>query len=237
MSRKYSYIGTSLIILIFGIYVVRNLDNRISNENLVNSNRLNKKKKVEQTNNNQLFLYRKVPSFEFINQDGKLITNRSYAGKVYIVEFFFTSCPSICPIMTQSMLNIQKEFFEYSNVGMASISITPNIDTPEVLKEYAKNRGIIHENWHLLTGKSEETVFNLSNEGFKLYAGTDNKNLHGGFEHSGLFALVDQNGMIRSRKDAQGNPILYYRAIEEAGFANQIKELKQDIKILLNEYP
>ena len=79
MSRKYSYIGTALIILIFGIYVVRNLDNRISNESLVNSNRLNKKKKVEQTNNNQLFSYRKVPPFEFINQDRKLITNKSYA--------------------------------------------------------------------------------------------------------------------------------------------------------------
>ena len=85
-------------------------------------------------------------------------------------------------------------------------------------------------------GKSEEIVFSLSNNGFKLYAGIDENIEHGGFEHSGLFALVDKKGVIRSRKDSQGNPILYYRAIEENGFPNQINELKEDIKILLDEY-
>ena len=113
---------------------------------------------------------------------------------------------------------------------------TPKIDTQEVLKNYAVTNGITHKNWHLLTGKSEETVFSLSNNGFKLYAGIDENIEHGGFEHSGLFALVDKKGVIRSRKDSQGNPILYYRAIEENGFPNQINELKEDIKILLDEY-
>lgn len=235
MGRKYSYIGMALIVLIFGTYVARNLDDRISNKSVVEDNRLNRKKKTEQTDTNRLFLYRKVPPFEFTNQDGKLITNKSYAGKVYVVEFFFTTCPSICPVMTQKMLDIQKEFSGQDQVGMASISITPRIDTPKVLKEYAKNNGITHENWHLLTGQPEQTVYDLSNEGFKLYAGLESDNFHGGFEHAGLFALVDQNGMIRSRKGVQGNPILYYRAIEEAGFPDQIRELKEDIKILLNE--
>tara|TARA_B110000116_G_scaffold61293_1_gene52386 strand:+ start:322 stop:1092 length:771 start_codon:yes stop_codon:yes gene_type:complete len=236
MSKKNSYIGISFIILIFGIYVIRNLDDRISNETLIDDNRLNKKNEAEQLANNKLFVYNKVPSFEFTNQDGNIVNNETYKGKVYVVEFFFTTCPSICPIMNQKMLLIQKEFTENSNVGIASISITPTIDTQEVLKSYASSNGITHKNWHLLSGKSEETVFHLSNKGFKLYAGIDNKIEHGGFEHSGLFALVDKTGTIRSRKDTQGNPILYYRAIEDGSFPDQINELKEDIKILLNEY-
>jgi len=236
MSKKNSYIGISFVILIFGIYVVRNLDDRISNETIIDSNRLNKKNDVKELTSNNLFVYNKVPSFEFTNQDGNVINNETYKGKVYVVEFFFTTCPTICPIMNQKMLLIQKEFAENSKVGIASISITPAIDRQEVLKKYAISNGITHKNWHLLSGKSEETVFNLSNNGFKLYAGVDNKVEHGGFEHSGLFALVDKTGTIRSRKDNQGNPILYYRAIEDGSFPDQINELKEDIKILLNEY-
>ena len=236
MSRKNSYIGISFIILIFGIYVVRNLDDRISNETLIDNNRLNSTQKNNEDNLSQLYVYDRVPPFEFINQNGETINNDTYLGKVYVVEFFFTTCPTICPIMNDQMLLIQEAFAKNSNFGMASISITPKIDTQEVLRDYAINNGITHKNWHHLSGKSEEEVFNLSNNGFKLYAGIDENIDHGGFEHSGLFALVDKKGVIRSRKDAQGNPILYYRAIEENGFPNQINELKEDIKILLDEY-
>ena len=234
MSKKNSYIGISFIILIFGIYVVRNLDDRISNETIIDNNRLNKTQKNNTESVSQLFVYNKVPPFEFINQYGNTITNETYLGKVYVVEFFFTTCPTICPIMNEQMLLIQEEFAENSNVGIASISITPKIDTQEVLKNYAATNGITKKNWHLLTGKSEETVFNLSNNGFKLYAGNGDGD-HGGFEHSGLFALIDKAGNIRSRKDEYGNPIMYYRALEEGVFPDQIKELKEDINILLNE--
>ena len=215
MSKKYSYVGVSFIILLFGIYVVRNIGNRV-----------NKK--------DTLFTFNKVPDFEFTNQKGKIITNKTYEDKVYVVEFFFSTCPTICPIMNKKMVSIQDDFSLNSNFGIASISITPEIDTPEILKNYASDNGITHPNWHLLTGKSEELVYALSNKGFKLYAGKGDED-HGGFEHSGLFALVDKNGFIRSRKDEFGNPIMYYRAIEEQGFSDQIQELKEDIKILLNE--
>lgn len=234
MNNKYSYVGITFIVLIFGIYVVRNLDNRITNDVILDNNRLNKKNVVV-NNKSDLFTYSEVPSFEFTNQHGQTINNKSFEGKVYVVEFFFTSCPSICPLMKQKMLDIQNEFLDNTNLGIASISITPEIDTPAVLKEYADLNGITHTNWHLLTGKSTEIVFDLSNKGFKLYTGIDQGSNHGGFEHSGLFALVDKNGNIRSRKDEQGNPILYYRALEENGFPDQIKELKEDIKILLDE--
>lgn len=215
MKKKYSYIGVALVVLLFGIYVVP--------------------KVVKKFQKADLYRFEKVPDFQFINQDGKTITNEEYAGKVYVVEFFFTTCPTICPIMNQKMLTIQKEFYGNPEFGIASISITPEIDTQKVLKDYAKQYGITHKHWHLLTGQSEEVVYALSNKGFQLYAGKDGDEVHGGFEHSGLFALIDKEGNIRSRKDEFGNPIKYYRALEEQGFPDQIQELKEDIKLLLNE--
>ena len=232
MKKKYSYIGVTLVILLFGTYVVRNLDRRIDQNDLIDENRLNTVKKPRKESG--LFNFSKVPNFSFTNQKGDPITNKDYEGKVYVVEFFFSTCPTICPIMTSKMLLLQDEFLNQKEFGIASISITPEIDTPKVLKDYAKNQGIIHQNWHLLTGKPEDDVYRLSTAGFKLYAGKSNKG-HGGFEHSGLFALVDKNGYIRSRKDKHGNPILYYRALKEQGFPDQIKELKEDIKLLLDE--
>jgi protein SCO1/2 len=224
MNKKHSYIGIAFVILLFGIYTVPKVVDRFK------------------TNSNLAFLYtneskpkkRKVPEFEFINQEGKTITNKSYNGKVYVVEFFFSTCPTICPIMNQKMLTIQNDFFGNPNFGIASISITPEIDTPEILKEYAKKNGITHKNWHLLTGKSDTLVYALAKQGFKLYAGKG-EDTHGGFEHSGYFALVDKDGFIRSRKDENGNVIIYYNALQDNGFPDQVKELKEDIKILLNE--
>jgi len=214
MKKRFSYIGISFVILFFGIYAIPKILKRFDKSDLVK--------------------FEKVPDFEFINQEGKTISNKTYEGKVYVVEFFFSTCPTICPIMNKKMLVLQDLFFGNPAFGIASISITPEIDTQEVLKEYAKTTGITHKNWHLLSGKSEEVVYSLSNKGFKLYAGKGDED-HGGFEHSGLFALVDKNGFIRSRKDEFGNPIKFYRAIEEQGFPDQIHELTEDIKILLNE--
>ena len=214
MNKKYSYIGIAFIILLFGVYTVP--------------------KVVDRFKETDLHTFNKVPNFEFIDQEGQTITNKTYEGKVYVVEFFFSTCPSICPLMNQKMLTIQDSFFGNPEFGIASISITPEIDTPDILKEYAKKHEITHKNWHLLTGKSEEMVYALSNQGFKLYAGKGNAD-HAGFEHSGLFALVDKEGNIRSRRDEFGNPIMYYRALQEQTFPDQIKELKEDIKLLLNE--
>ena len=214
MNKKYSYIGIAFIILLFGVYTVP--------------------KVVDRFKETDLHTFNKVPNFEFIDQEGQMITNKTYEGKVYVVEFFFSTCPSICPLMNQKMLTIQDSFFGNPEFGIASISITPEIDTQDILKEYAKKNGITHKNWHLLTGKSEEIVYALSNQGFKLYAGKGNAD-HAGFEHSGLFALVDKEGNIRSRRDEFGNPIMYYRALQEQTFPDQIKELKEDIKLLLNE--
>lgn len=233
MKKKYYYIGFAFVLLIIGQFVVRNFDYRFSNDKLIDDSRLNKVEK-KSSKKADLYTFSKVPDFEFVNQYGDTITNKTYKGKVYVVEFFFSTCPTICPKMNAKMLEIQKDFLNQENFGIASISITPQIDSPEVLKSYAENNGIIHKNWHLLTGKSADVVYALSNKGFKLYAGVGEEE-HGGFEHSGLFALIDKNGFIRSRKDEFGNPIMYYRALNEQTFSHQIKELKEDIKLLLHE--
>ena len=123
MKKKYSYIGISFIILLFGIYVVRNLDRRVNDDDLIQDDRLNKVDKKSNKANN-LYKFNKVPDFEFINQNGFTITNNDYRGKVYVVEFFFTSCPTICPLMNEQMLAIQQEFKGNHDFGIASISIT-----------------------------------------------------------------------------------------------------------------
>jgi protein SCO1/2 len=219
--KNKSYIGISLVILLFGIYTVPKVVVYFSKPNLAYFYNEDKEKIA-------------VPSFEFINQKGKTVTNETYKGKVYVVEFFFTTCPTICPIMNSKMVTIQNEFFGNPNFGIASISINPTYDTPAILKEYADKYKVSSPNWHMLTGKPQEEVYKLAIEGFKLYAGVAGEEV-GGFEHSGLFALIDKEGNIRSRYDENGNPIMYYRAIPEGDFSDQIGELKQDIKRLINE--
>lgn len=207
--KNKSYIGISFIILIFGIWAVPKIVDRFKKSDLVE--------------------IREVPSFELTDQNGKKITNKDYLGKVYVVEFFFSTCPTICPIMNQNMLKLQKEFYGNPQFGIASITINPDHDTVQVLKEHADHLGVKHYNWHFLTG-DRDYIYNLAKTGFSIYAG-ENKEAAGGFEHSGLFALVDKEGNIRSRKDTFGNPIMYYDGLEESG----IKAIKEDIKKLLDE--
>ena len=183
---------------------------------------------------------RRVPSFEFINQDSLMISNADYEGKVFIVEFFFTTCPSICPIMNKNLVEIQNEFADSDSFGIASFSITPEYDTPMVLKEYAERYGINDLDWNLMTG-DQEKIYKLANEGFNIFV-AEMANSPGGFEHSGLFALVDKNGYIRSRVDQFGNPMIYYRGAiasnqdaNAEGETEQISILKEDISKLLAE--
>jgi protein SCO1/2 len=206
--KNKSYIGISFVILVFGIYVMFNINKFFGND---------------------LVEMGPAPKFELVNQDNKKITNKDYEGKVYVLEFFFSTCPTICPIMNKNMITIQNDFFGNPNFGIASITINPENDTPEVLKAHAKQLGVTSANWHFLTG-DKAYIINLSNKGFNIYAGKNEK-VAGGFEHSGLFALVDKKGVIRCRKDEHGNPIMYYDGLEKLG----INAIKQDIKLLLEE--
>ncbi|MBF6607413.1 MAG: SCO family protein [Flavobacterium sp.] len=228
MFKNKSYIGISLVILVFGIWAVPKIVDRFKDKSIVEGERLDM---VSGSANNSagLVTIGPAPKFELTNQHGLKVSNTDYDGKVYVLEFFFTSCPTICPVMNQNMLILQDKFFGNPNFGIASITIDPENDTADVLKEHAESLGVKSSNWHFLTG-DKKYIYDISNKGFNLYAG-ENANVNGGFEHSGLFALIDKKGNIRSRKDAYGNPILYYDGIEKEG----IKALQHDISLLLNE--
>jgi protein SCO1/2 len=228
MLKNKSYIWISLVILVFGIYAVPKIIDKIENNEIVKGDRLDK---VSNSSNEDGKLEKigPAPKFELLNQDNLKISDETYKGKVYVLEFFFSTCPSICPKMNQSMLQIEKTFFGNPNFGIVSITIDPEHDTPAVLKEHREFLGVKSSNWNFLTG-DKSYIFDLSNKGFNLYAGQNNK-AQGGFEHSGLFALIDKNGNIRCRKDEFGNPILYYDGLDKKG----VRDIQQDIAILLKE--
>lgn len=225
--KNNSYIGISFIILLFGIYAVPKIVNRIKTNDVVKGSSLDNVTNLTKTND--LMIIGPVPEFELTDQNNQRISNETYLGKVFVVEFFFTTCPSICPKMNANMVTIQNKFFGNPNFGIASISINPENDTEAVLKSHAKMLGATSSNWHFLTG-SEAYIMDLSYKGFNLYAGKNPK-IAGGFEHSGLFALIDKKGNIRCRKDTFNNPIVYYDGLEKEG----VKSIMKDISILLEE--
>lgn len=244
-NTNYSYVGIAFIILVFGIIFVPKIIDRITKGDITRQeSRSDSPKEIVSKKSDLVYISnngvnRKVPSFSFTNQNGKIISNKDYEGKVYVIEFFFSTCPTICPRMNQNLVHIQNEFKGLENFGVASFTINPEFDTPEVLKEYANKYGITNPNWNLLTG-DKEAIYKLSNEGFYLYT-SQNTDVQGGFEHSGNFALIDKNGFIRSRV-VNGNPIIYYNGItsvseetDEDGKREEITALKQDIIKLLNE--
>lgn len=238
---KYNYIWVALIILIFGIIFVPRIVDRLREGSVVEHDR------ISQDPDNEPLSYislngekRRVPPFALLDQDSMLVTDKDYLGKVYIAEFFFTTCPTICPVMNRNLVQLQEEFREFEDFGVASFTINPKYDTPRVLKEYAETYGITDMDWHLLTGDSEQ-IFDLANSGFNIFA-QEMPQVPGGFEHSGLFALIDREGYIRSRKDEYGNPIIYYRGMipesegtNAQGETEQISILKEDIRKLLEE--
>ncbi len=228
MLKNKSYIGISFIILLFGIYAIPKIVSRINYGEVVKGDRLDKVEN-HQTSESKLQKIGPAPKFELTNQNNNKISNSNYKGKVYVLEFFFSTCPSICPKMNRNMILIQNQFFGNPNFGIVSITIDPEHDTAEVLKVHAEQLGVKSTNWNFLTG-DKKYIYDLANKGFNLYAG-ENSKVNGGFEHSGLFALIDKNGDIRCRKDEYGNPILYYDGLEKEG----VKALQQDISILLKE--
>jgi protein SCO1/2 len=243
---NYSYIGISFIILVFGIIFIPRIIDRISNKDIIRNESRSDFSYDKKTRLSDLVFIeingepKKVPSFSFTNQDGEMISNKDYEGKVYVVEFFFTTCPTICPRMNANLIQIQNTFKDFNDFGVASFTINPEIDTADVLKTYAEKYGVTNPDWNLMTG-DKEAIYKLANEGFNLYT-AEESSVAGGFEHSGNFALIDKNGFIRSRKDDFGNPIIYYRGIvsesekvDDDGAKEEISALKEDIKKLLNE--
>ncbi len=247
MSKKinYSYTGIAFIILVFGIIFIPNIIERISNGDVSREESRSNFANGKKTKLSELAFIeinnepKKVPAFSFTDQNGKTISNKDYLGKVYVIEFFFTTCPTICPRMNANLIQIQNTFKGFENFGVASFTINPDYDTKAVLKNYADQYGVTNPNWHLMTG-DKEAIYKLANEGFNLYT-AEEEDAAGGFEHSGNFALIDKNGFLRSRI-VNGNPIIFYNGMisesektDGEGIKQEISALKEDIKKLLNE--
>ena len=136
-----------------------------------------------------------IPEFTFTNQEGKPIGRAQMEGKITVVDFFFTSCPSICPVMSKEMARVNDMFRDEPQVQLMSISIDPEYDTPQILKKYADEHQAIPGKWHFLSGPKLET-FQLARCGFVLPA-LDGNGVPDDFVHSDKFMLIDEEGRIR----------------------------------------
>lgn len=224
------YIGLGIIIVIFGYFAVTNIIHYVNKDKVVDSNRSEDRAPVA---DKFLKKFNTVPAFEFVDQNGDTISNETMKGKVYVVDFFFTSCPTICAPMSNNLMKVQEKLKDYKDFKVLSISIDPVYDTQQVLKNYANRHNAIDGTWHFLRGDKEAT-YKLAREGFSAYVGESKDSLIK-FEHSGNFALVDREGNIRSRKDAYGNWMMVYNGVAGNDIEPQIKEIIEDAQTLLNK--
>jgi protein SCO1/2 len=164
-------------------------------------------------------IYHKIPSFEFLNQDSVWVSSKSLDNKVYVADFFFTSCPTICPKMKTQMLRLYERYEKNDGVALVSYSIDPDFDRPNVLKTYANRLHIKAPKWNLLTG-DKKAIYTLGEKSYMVTAQED-KNEAGGFVHSGAFILVDKNKHVRG--------------IYDGTKADEVDHLIADMEILLKE--
>lgn len=166
-------------------------------------------------------VYHTIPSFSFTDQFGKTASNQDYSGKkIYVADFFFTSCPTICPKMKTQMLKLYKHFNGNVEVAFLSHTIDPRHDTVPVLSEFAKKLGVEGDQWRFVTGTKEQ-IYDICLKGYMTTAKEDNA-ADGGFIHSGAFILVDKQ--------------LRVRGIYDGTNAAEVERLQEDIELLLTEY-
>jgi len=160
-----------------------------------------------------------IEDFSFTNQNGKTITQKDYEGKIYVADFFFTTCPSICVPMGENMAWLQEQIKNNPKVMLLSHTVTPDIDTPEVLKVYALKKGVIDSKWNLVTGK-KEAIYYIARKSYLAVKTTDSSELYD-MVHTENFVLVDAKRRIRGFYDGTN--------LEE------VKRLLKDIKFLSGE--
>lgn len=164
--------------------------------------------------------YHTIADFELTNQNGKTITQDTYQDKIYVADFFFTTCPTICPIMTKNMAEIQKSILDDDDVMLLSHSVTPAIDSVAQLKKYAQEKGVIDNKWNLVTGEKKQ-IYELARKSY-LAVKTDGDGGPYDMIHTENFILVDKERRIRGFYDGT-NP-------------KEIKKLLKDLQILLANY-
>ena len=176
----------------------------------------------------------KIPGFSFINQNNEIVINDSLSGNIYIANFFFTNCPTICPIMTKNMAYVQRKLSVYPNIRFLSHTVDPINDTPSKMLEYikklkSKNVRIDLKNWDFVTGDKNK-IYEIASSYF-VNVSPDSL-APGGFLHSEYFVIVDKEGRVRSGIDKHNNVVGVYDGTNDA----KMKDLINDVKVLLAEY-
>jgi len=164
-------------------------------------------------------IYQTIPDFSFINQDSAIVTNKDFDNNIYVADFFFTSCTSICPIMHRNMLNVYNEFKGNEEVKILSHTIDFKYDTPSKLKDYAKKLGISGDQWQFVKG-TKDSVYSLAERNY-LVAVSEDSTARDGFIHQGWFILVDKERRLRGAYDGTK--------------PDQVDQLIADMKTLLKE--
>jgi protein SCO1/2 len=162
----------------------------------------------------------KIAAFEFVNQNGKKVTNKDFEGKIYIADFFFTTCPSICPILAKNMGKIQEYYKDDDDIMLLSHSVMPWVDSVKKIREYATEKKVIDNKWHLITG-DKDAIYAIARTSY--FADEDFKKTKdiGQFIHTENFVLVDKKGRIRG--------------VYNGTLGVDILRLKRHIKILKKE--
>ncbi len=138
----------------------------------------------------------RIPSFNLVNQLGQEVTEETFKNKIYIADFFFTTCPGICPKMTANMMVLQEEFLEDDDVLLLSHSVTPETDSVSALKRYAETKGIINSKWHLVTGDRKQ-IYDLGRQAYFAEEDLGIDKTEADFLHTENFVLIDKNRHIR----------------------------------------
>ena len=177
----------------------------------------------------------KIPDFSFINQDNEVINQDTMLGNIYVANFFFTNCPTICPVMIKNMAYVQKKLSMYPNLRFISHTVDPQRDKPDVMLSFVqkmkkKNVNIDLKNWDFVCGNDND-LYNIAKY-YLVSAGAEDSLAPGGFIHSEYLVLIDKEGRIRAGRDKNNQIVGAYIGTEES----QMKELVNDIKVLMAEY-
>ena len=165
-------------------------------------------------------VYQTIPNWSFLNQDSVLTTNKSTDGKVYVADFFFTSCTTICPTMHRNLMTVYNDFKSNPDVMFVSHTIDFKYDKPHVLKKYAQKLGVDGPKWQFLYG-TKDSVYTLAEKNYLVAVGEDST-AKDGYIHQGYLVLIDKDRRIRGAYDGTKE--------------DQVEQLKKDIPVLLAEY-
>ncbi|HNP19495.1 MAG TPA: SCO family protein [Fulvivirga sp.] len=165
-------------------------------------------------------IYHKIADFKFVDQDSNFVTPDTFKDKIYVADFFFTSCPTICPLMKVQLLRVYDKYKDNPNVLLLSHSIDPTHDTVAVLHDFAERLGVESSKWHFVTGDKDE-IYKIGQTSYMVSASEDSSE-PGGYIHSGAFILVDKDKRVRGLYDGT--------------LPDQVDRLMKDMDKLLKEY-